>query len=215
MRSVVTERADHVGQLCILTSERASIAERAEILAGVETERRGIAPGAGLYASDVGAVSLGGVLEQEQPPLAAELRDRRHVSHLAVEVDRQDRLHVRREGCRKLSHSKVARILVGLDKHGAETVLRDGEDRRDVGIRRDRDAVAVLEQAELLPPAEGEDQRRETIGRADAMGRADPSGELAFESLHLVAEDIPTRVDDAGRSGLQFGGMPGVDGLEV
>jgi hypothetical protein len=47
------------------------------------------------------------------------------------------------------------------------------------------------------------------------MGRANPSGELAFEALHLFAEDIPTRVDDAGRGGLQLGRVPSVDGFEV
>ena len=215
MRAVVTERADHVGELRVLTGERAGVAEGPEILAGVETERRGVAPGAGLHAADMGAVGLGGVFEQEETALATQLSDRRHISQLSVEMDRQDRLYVRRKRGRELTRAEVAGIFVGLDEHRAETVLRDGEDRGDVGIGRDRDAVAVLEQAEFLPAAEGENERREAVGGADAVRRADPGGELGLEGLHLFAEDIPTRVDDAGRSGLQLSRMPGVDGLQV
>jgi hypothetical protein len=47
------------------------------------------------------------------------------------------------------------------------------------------------------------------------MRRTRPGGELGLESLHLVAEDIPARVDDARRGGLQLSRMPGVDRLKV
>ena len=110
--------------------------------------------------------------------LYGQLADMPAIAQLSVEMDRQDRLYVRRKRGRELTRAEIARIFIGLDKHRTETVLRDGQDRGDVGIRRDRDAVAVLEQAEFLPAAEGENERRETVGGADAVRRADPSGEL-------------------------------------
>lgn len=163
----------------------------------------------------MGAMGLGGVFEQEQAAVAAKLRDRRHVGQLAVEMDRQDRLHVRRERGRKLGRAKVERILIGLDEHRTQAVFRDGEDRCDVGVGRDRDTVAVLEQAELLPAAQGEDEGRKSVGSPDAVRRADPGGVLGLEGLHFFAKDVPTGVDDPGGGGLQLGGVPGVDGLEV
>ena len=66
-------------------------------------------------------------------------------------MDRQDRLYFWSERGRELTYAEIAGIFVGLDEHRAKTVLRDGQDRGDVGIGRDGDAVAVLEQAEFLP----------------------------------------------------------------
>ena len=65
VRTVIAERADHVGELLVLAGERAGVAEGAEVLARVEAESRGVAPSAGLDAAEVGAVGLRGVFEQE------------------------------------------------------------------------------------------------------------------------------------------------------
>ena len=97
VRAVVAQGADHVGQLLVLAVERAGVAEGTEVLARVEAEGRGIAPGAGLDAADMSTVGLSGVFEQKEAALAAELRDRGHVGELAVEMDGEYGLHVRRE----------------------------------------------------------------------------------------------------------------------
>ena len=136
-------------------------------------------------------MGLGGVFQEQQAALATKLRDRRHVGQLSVEMDRQDRFHVGRQRRVEFRGSEIKSLFVGLDEHRAEAVLRDCEDRGDIGVRRDRDGVAVLEQAEFLPAAEGEDKGRQAVRRPDAMRRTDPGGELGLKSLHLVAKHIP------------------------
>ena len=69
--AVLAKRAHAVGELEVVGDERARVAHRAEILRGVEAERRGVAPGAGAQAVAVGAVRLARVLEHPQPVASA------------------------------------------------------------------------------------------------------------------------------------------------
>ena len=71
----------------------------AQVLAGIEAERRGcaqrpgLAPALLLAREVLGAVRLAGILDDQQVVLAGEIQDRIHVGHLPVQVHRHDRGH--------------------------------------------------------------------------------------------------------------------------
>ena len=69
---------------------------RAEVLARIEAERCSVSPCSCLDVTNLSAVGLGGILEQEQTALMTELCDGRHVSQLAVEMNREHRFYVGR-----------------------------------------------------------------------------------------------------------------------
>ena len=89
------ERPAEVG---VIGGHQAAVAESAQVLGGVEAERRGLAEPAGATPLIRGPDGLGGVFENEEPVSAGDLVDRVHVGGLAVEVDRDDRPGPRRDG---------------------------------------------------------------------------------------------------------------------
>ena len=130
-------------------------------------------------------------------------------------MDGEDGLHLRRQRGGELSGAQVEGVFIRLHEHRTQPVLGDGEERSDVGVGRDRDRIAIFEEAQLFPATQGEDEGGKSVRRADTMRQADPSGELSLEGLHLFTEHIPTRIDDAVGGCFQFGRVPGVDRLQV
>src|SRR4029453_17248441 len=77
-------------ELGVVANDGAAVAERAEVLCGVEAEGAGGAGGPGLALVERGAVRLGTVLDQQQvefPRNGCECVD---VGHLPVEVHGED-----------------------------------------------------------------------------------------------------------------------------
>ena len=93
-RSILQRRATFV-----VGRDGAGFTAGAQILAGVEAERRGAAHGSGLAPAALllrevfRAVRLAGVLDDDQVVAGGQLQDRVHVGHLPVQVDREDRRH--------------------------------------------------------------------------------------------------------------------------
>src|SRR5581483_5873450 len=87
-------------QALVVGADRAAVAQRAEVLARVEAERGGGAEGAGAAVAVAGAVGLGRVLEHEEAVALRDRADRVHVSHLTVQVDREDGRRPRADSAR-------------------------------------------------------------------------------------------------------------------
>ncbi len=79
-----------LGDGFVVRHERAGVPARAEVLAGVEAEGRGVARGAGAQPVARRAVRLAGVLEHGEPVRAAISRMRRMSASLPVQVDGDD-----------------------------------------------------------------------------------------------------------------------------
>ena len=92
-------------QIFVLTDHRSGVAKGAEIFAGIETERRGIADRSDALSAPASAVRLGCVFDHFQIVLARDLHDRVHVARLAVKVDRDDGFRPRRD--RRLDERRV------------------------------------------------------------------------------------------------------------
>src|ERR1700687_3169521 len=99
--AAVAQPADALREPPIVGHDRASVAERAEILRGIEAERPGHAdrtdrpPGCGRQ------VGLAAVLDNRQMVARRDALDRRHVGGLAVQVDWQDGARAWSDGARR------------------------------------------------------------------------------------------------------------------
>ena len=87
----VAEATAPLGDRIVVGTDRAAVAERAEVLARIEAERRDMAEGAGPRPFPAGPVGLGGVLHDQQAVSSRESLHGVHVACLAVQVDGNDR----------------------------------------------------------------------------------------------------------------------------
>src|ERR1700750_3258333 len=86
----IAQPPDAVRHVAVVGANGATVAERAEVLAGVEGEGRGGGERSSALAAVPRAVSLGGVLEHEQAVRAGDLRERTHVASLTVQMHGDD-----------------------------------------------------------------------------------------------------------------------------
>ena len=93
--AVVAQTTDLDRQRRVAADDGAAVAHRAEVLAGVEAERGGVAHVADADAAVVAEVGLRGVLEHEQPTVDPR-RDVRRRDDVAEEVHRDDGSGARR-----------------------------------------------------------------------------------------------------------------------
>jgi hypothetical protein len=95
---VVAQHPDPLGQRVVVGDNGAALAQRAEVLAGVEAEAAGPThrPRAGpcaARASVLGGVGLARILDDLDAELLSEAEDCVHVDGESVEVDRDDGGH--------------------------------------------------------------------------------------------------------------------------
>ena len=84
--SVVGEGSNPGAQGRVVGDDRSRIAERAEVLPGVEAEGGSSTEGARPTPRPRGTVGLCGILDDRDPRSVGDLRDRLHVGHLPVEM---------------------------------------------------------------------------------------------------------------------------------
>ena len=173
--------------------QRATVAERAEILGRVETVGGGCAKAADRTPFAGRQVRLAAVFDDGEVVARGDLGDGAHVGRLTVEVHRHDRRSVRRHGRGRCV--RIERQAIGIDvgKNGAGARHHDRE-RRVRGRERRRDHLIAR------PDAKRAQRDRQRIGAgADAygVGRLTGGRELVFESFELRTENEPAARDDA------------------
>ena len=95
---MVPQHLDFNPQFLVVGDHRSCFPEGAQVLAGIKTEATGCSNRPGLPASEFCAMRLAGVLNHRQPPASRNLKDRIHVSRLAEQMDRDNRLGPRSDG---------------------------------------------------------------------------------------------------------------------
>lgn len=134
-RAVIGPPADRVGPVGPVRHHAAAIAERAEILAGIEAERRDVAQRADLAAVQRRAVGLGGILDHRNAPRCQNIADVAEIDRQAVERDNQHGARPRRQRAQDAGRVDQHRRRIGVDGHGSRAGVEDGEPGGDEGMR--------------------------------------------------------------------------------
>src|SRR2546421_4364538 len=113
-RAVKSQRARHLGDLVVVGGDRAPIAQTAEVLRGIEGERRGRAKRSGPPTPQSRPCRLRSVLQNWKPKLA----DLRHRRRTTEQVDRDDCLGPGRESGAHRLYGDVASAPVDVAEDG-------------------------------------------------------------------------------------------------
>ena len=192
--AILADRADAVGELRVVGGQHAAIAERAEVLGGVERVAGDLRPWCRpCVPSSVAPCAWAQSSITATPCRAAAASIGVEVAGLAVEMHRDHRADRRQAGRRVVQHGdqlvRVHGVGVGVDveqqRRRADHLDRGDRGDRGVGDGGDRrtrpDAQA----------AQGQRQRVGAVGAADGALRALPGGVFLLEGLAFLAEDVP------------------------
>ena len=95
---MVPQHLDFVPQFLVVRNHCTGFSEGSQVLAGIETEATGCSKRACFPTSVFGAVRLAGVLDHRQSPALRNLKNCTHISGLAEQMNRDDRLGSRTDG---------------------------------------------------------------------------------------------------------------------
>jgi hypothetical protein len=218
--SILAQRRDPRAQLRIRRRHDAAVAERAEILRGIEAEGRHVPEAADTLAGDRRAMGLGAVLDDPDPRRPGQRQDPRHIRRLPVDVDRNHRAD-RRDAVAAVAPPRQRRgQIVGIHAIASRVdVDQDGGrpdhfDRRDGGDRRMRHR----HHRTARPDAQRAQRQRQgvgAVGDAHRVRHAEPGGELALEGLDLGTEDVPPRSQRARHRRVDLGSPGPIAGADV
>jgi len=142
----VLAQCTHVGgQRLVVRRQRAGIAERSEVLAGIEAVRGGARQLPRTQAVSLGPVRLARVLDDGEAAAHRDLVDRAQVGELSVEVDGNDEARPLGDGGFDLRRVEVPVLVRHVDDDRTAPCLRNGFERRDERRRRHNDLVSRLD----------------------------------------------------------------------
>src|SRR4051812_33751383 len=110
--AVLAQRTKRCCDIVVVCDERAAVARRAEILAGIETESRRMTRPCAVSLA-LGSVGLAGVLKDPNGVALGEIAERCHVCELPVEVNGHER--VRSVADRRLRSYWIEAVVIGGD----------------------------------------------------------------------------------------------------
>ena len=187
------QAGDAAGEALIGGGDHAGVAEAAEVLRRVEAERGGIAQTARAASVIPGTDGLRGIFQHEQPASLGDGVDRPHVGGLAVQMDRDDRPRLRRDGAFESCRVEVQGFGLDVDEDGRGAGAPDGAGGREERVRRGDDLVA-------RPDSQGHQGQEQGVGARgapDGEGGLAVAGGLRLELRDLGAEDEVLALDDA------------------
>jgi hypothetical protein len=214
--AIHTQAAQTLGQGRVIGRQRAAVAERAEILRGVEAKAGHSAPSASLARAAVGigspcAVGLGRILNDRDSVALSHSHDRWHIGESAKEVDWHNRSGSRRYGRRESLGIHRVRRRINIDQHRASAGLENSRYLVHTCIS-DRDHFRAGANAE---GGEGQVKRLGTASHADTVGRAAVGSKLILESRHLATEDVPAALNHSCDSRIEIGAHRGILATQI
>ena len=202
--AIVRKGAHRFRKFGVVGSHRAGIAERSEILAGVEAVAGGVAERTGMAAFELASVCLSIVLHEFEIIFLAKFSDLVGICALAVEMDYKDGPRPVGYGRLYLAVVYLVCVDVRLHEDRSQSVLRNRQNRSDVGVGGDDDLISGLHHSQFDISAEDPYQRVQTVSAAHGIFRADICGIVGLELPVLFALKIPAAVDDSRNSGIDF-----------
>ena len=139
--AVLPDEADPLRKVVVVRDDRAAVAERSDVLRGIEAEASHPPDRAGTTATELGAVGLRAVFDDLDVCFACHRRDRVKVGALAVEVDGNNCACLLAD--RTAQRLGVHRSSIGLDvaEDRPRTRALDRRHRRNAGVGLGHDLV--------------------------------------------------------------------------
>ena len=162
-------------------------------MVGIEAPGGELAEAAHALPLPLGAVRLGGVLEQPEAAPPAEVEEGVDVERPAIEMDADD-------AHRAVGHPRLGVRRIEVQGLGVDVGEDDLAAQQGHGLGRGEEAEGGDDHLVAWLKAEGaqaEDQGVGAVGEAGARLDAQIGGEGGFELLHLRAEDEGRLVEDA------------------
>ncbi len=198
--AIFTEQAQPLIEFRVRCHDHAAVAERPQVLGGIETETGQVATRADPLAFVACPMCLRTILDNAQSVSPARLENGIQVHRLTVEMYGNDRSRPGRDGGFNLAriHREIERL--DIDKNGDSSGLLN---RRHGGNRCMRNGDHFITGPDI---AGGQCQ----VYRIGAAGNADPEvnagigGELRLKRLYFLAQDIPATIHHALHGGVDF-----------
>src|SRR5581483_4635726 len=191
--AVRVQAAQAVGQRCVVGHHHARIAERAQVLGGIEGEGRRVPADADRLPVLPRADSLRSVHDQAEIIAVGDLREGVTVGHLAEEVYRQETFRARRDLRLDLRRVQVERADINIHVDGTRPDQRDGFGRRAEGERGGDDLIAGADAARH----QRQHQRVRAGGDSQTILCAADGGDLLLKTLHVGPVNEAAAFDDA------------------
>ena len=180
--ALVVERIALVGPFVAVGEDGAAVAA-VKVLAGLEAEAAGVAPGAEAAAAPLAEVGLAGVLDHRQLVLLRHGEDGVQVGGGAAQVHGDDRRGAVGDGGLDLARVDLDRLGVGVHEDGQRVVQQNHVHRGDEGVGGNNDLVARGD-------PDGRQRGEEGAGAAvggEAVLRAGGLGVGLLEPRHVLA----------------------------
>ena len=148
--AIVAKGSDDGCEFCVVGGDCACIAQRTEVLGGIETVGGGMTETSGSPAFKGAAVSLGIVFNEQQVMPGCDAAYLVGICAPAIEVHDHDGARSRCDGGLNKTLVNLQGVCIGFHEHGDEPVFGYGENGGDVGVGGDDDLVAWMQSSHLL-----------------------------------------------------------------
>ena len=138
---------------------------------------------------------LGIVLHQLQVIFLANRSNIYIISISSIKMHEQDSLGTLRDGSFYPRTIQIQRVRARLHEDRLQPILRYRQDRSDISVGRHDDLITHLHHAHLNISTEDEGQGIQSIPHAYTLARTNVSGIVFLEVFHLIAEQVPSRID--------------------
>ncbi len=175
--AVIAQNLHFSRQFGVVGHDRARLAQRAEVFAGIKAETARHPHGAGLPAFVSRPVRLAGILNHRDAAPGRDFENRIHVRALAKEMHRDDGLGAGRDGFFQQAGIQVVSRLINVHKNRPRPAKADRLDRGHEGAGNGDDFI-------VWPHAQRQQRKPEGIGsvaHADGMSRPAIGGKFLFK----------------------------------
>src|SRR5262249_38584983 len=198
---VVAQHTQLLGELDIVGRDGATIAKRAQVLAGVETKCSGMGQGTGAAPFVARTMRLAGVFEDEEVVASRNLHYRVHRPRLTIKVTGDEGVRV---GCdARLNRRGIEQVGLGISfhKHCRCSYPADGQHRGDEGIGHGDHLVAWPD----VPGAQRQFQRTDARVDAHTLAGAAEARKFLLKCRNVLTQDEMPGIQDALDRGIYLG----------
>lgn len=195
MASIVGKCAYGVGKCAITCGHSTCVAHGTYVLSWIEAVCSCLSERTCFDAVIGASLCLRAVFHEDEAVAAAYIAETVSVGHASVEVHYHDALGARCYVAFHLVNVHLQIVESGLNKHGGEAIVGDGDDGGDESVSRHDDFITIVEDAEFLICAYDEAKGIEPVSHGYAMLGASVACVVSFKAVCLFSMQIPSAVD--------------------
>jgi len=186
--AVIAEHSGSFTPFTIFRENRAAIAERAQVLGRIETNRRDLARCSGRGSARVRSDRLRAVLDNVDLVLFADLPQQNYIQRVTKEMNRDEEADIGTPPKQIAAAIQIQQsVFVGVDEHRNGPQFQDRQSGGEGGDRRGQNRIAGLASQD----AQTDFDCIQTARDADDMRNTPIGRESGFELPHFLTQDVP------------------------